>query len=415
MKNIMFEEKYTENKAVNFTIKKIIMDCDFQSNLYDMDNIIIENVQYLENIPKDIVKVFEFVYYKIQLNKNKDVDEIRKILQKELKKIDFNYANFYISMMKLQHIFQVCAISEFVLNISSTDMFALALFYRCLCVIEMTLCKTSKRVIIGVDKDANKLKYISDNTLVFDKTNTKFITEDIVKVFLRELPILTTALVEDVNDAIARARAFDRANDKIDEAISCYRITRIILDMLGIDLVVNKEHRFRNVSNANYTRIPNRLFKDRKFICEEPVVLHYDTGNIRTIRLQDIIIGDNYPCLILSYITADGTEDTQILPTAFDSVLYIYEPEIMKKVIDFYVGQAETDDVRILGGDAWKERYNTKSLRTYKSAVVPIKMHKAKMGNPSQQALELAKKWNWKLEPGETIVRSHFRRYGSNK
>lgn len=402
----------SENKAVNSIIKRIRNLIQGKQNSYGNDSIYID-IEELKSFDKDIMRICEFIYARCL--KDEDVNNIRKEISKALKNYNMNYKNFYTSKFILSNVLLTSSISETLLNISQDEMISLSIIYRTMCIVEIILCKTSKRIITGVDIENNKLKYVSTGNLLFDNINDKYITEETMRVYIKEFEKMCFSLTTKFPE-LDMTEIMMRANDKIDEVISSFYQTRIMLDILGVQGIVNFDKRMECLNSLVCSKVTRNDWNNKKIVCENPVSLVYKDG-VRIIKVQDFNINNNYPCIVISYVDRKGREDTHVVPINMDIAVYTEDIDVVEKIVKFYCKETNVDNkVGIYGEDIWKDRFSSsieKKVREYKKQVVPIYMHKAKMGNPSEEALALAKKWNITLEPGETLVKSHLRRYGN--
>ena len=404
-------EKITENKALHIIIKRIKRQSQDKKQLYGSD-CIYTNINGLKDFNKEILKLCDFVYYNCLLEE--DVVDIRKKLVTKLRNYKISYKDFYITKFRLSNILLNASVSEDLLFVEPEDMYTFSLVYQAMCVLEIIFCKTSKRVITGIDAENNKLKYLPDNNLYFDRINSKFVTSKIKDVYFHEFEKMFNILSLRFPE-LDESELVMRANDKVDELLTSYSEVKILLDLFNIKGDVSLEKRINCLNTTVCSKIDKSYWEDKQIVCEKPVVLKYKDG-IKIVKVQDINIDENYPCVVLSYVDNDGVEDTHIIPITMDMAVFTGELDMIDRLMKFYCKDENENDKSIMySEDLWKDRFSTdldKKARNYKRQVVPIFMHKAKMGKPSKSALDLARKWNIELKPGETLVKSHLRRYG---
>lgn len=398
--------KCSKGKALNIQAKRIQYAIDYRKRL-SFDSVpVFTDIPCIGNISRDISVLLDYIY--LSIDNVEDIPSSSKKLMKAIEGFKLNVKEFYIFKYKVSKLLQISAASDTILSLNDEEIARVSIMYFSCQLIEFIKYKTHKRLILGV-KD-NDVKYMSNDRLFLDTVNSKFLTEQEISLYEKQLTPLTLTLQD--KHGITDREAIAVANDKIDEFFNGIRHDRILLDILSEDAKISTSLREKCLASGKYVVIDKKIMEMRNTIAEEYVTVHYSTGDIRTLRIKDIDIDNNYHCLVVNYVTADGHEDTQILSTSITNVLYSEVDDLYDKLVDLLMGNTKGD---LVDNDFWKIRFSKDKdtqVRNYKRKVVTIHLHRAKLGNPSPKALELAKKYNIVLQPGETVVKTHPREYG---
>ena len=156
--------------------------------------------------------------------------------------------------------------------------------------------------------------------------------------------------------------------------------------------------------------------------------IQLDLSDISMILVKEYLLWDEFPVICASIAYVNGYSYSVMIPLSIDKQVQFEGGEENVLLTSFL----EVDDVLVPVKDAydvvspyyWKYKDRPRSKlptvqemktifgKQFSEKTIEIYMHKAKLGNPSPEAQELAKKLCIKLEPGETLVRTHTRHYG---
>lgn len=401
--------KCSRVKALNIQIKRTKYAIDYRKSLLFDTIPVFSDIPSIGNISRDMSILLDYLY--LTIDGAEDVSKINKKLMETINKFEINAEEFYILKYKASKLLQISAASNELLSLDMEEITRVSIIYFCFQLIEFIKYKTNKRLIIGAK--GNDVKYIPNERLLLDNVNSKFVTEEDISIFIKNLNKLTMALKE--KHGMPIQEAVSSANDKIDELFNGIRHDRIILDICGEDVRISPKSRFHTLETGSYTILRKEEIENRNLIAEEFITVHYTEGYVRTMRVKDIDIDSDYHCILVNYVTQDGDEDTQILPTMMHNILYEVNMDLRDKLVELLEGKTKG---QIVSNDFWQVRLNKdrdKLVRQYQRKIITVHMHRAKMGNPSKEALALAKKYHVKLKTGETIVKTHPREYGKDK
>ena len=404
--------KLTFKKALNQMIKRLKATEDLRESMYGEAPVLFENISAIPAIDKRIVRLYEYIYFNIKLEQ--DIVKIAKKLADSISQFELDTKEFYLFKFEVFKLLQASSIAEFLTGMTEEEITRVSLLYFIGAIVELIKYRSDKRIIIGVDVGQNTVKYISNTELYLDLANSKFVTAIEKDAYIESLPMMANSLAVSFPN-LSESEAIALANDKIDECLNDMRQNRIILDLLGKKGNIDLATRIHSTETGICLKSLDILWKSRSFICEDEAVIYYKEGKIRTIKLHDVMLKENYPCLIITYITDDNIEDTVIIPTKLNSVIHCAYVELLDKIDRFFNGEG---DAILVGKDFWNHRFDKDKeglLRKYKDQVKVIKMHKAMLGNPSAEVLAYAKEWGIELKPGQTLVKKHIRRYGKIK
>lgn len=417
--------KMSKRKAMNLIIKRL--ELLINGGRYDFEEHPYVNIgQYFKTLTRDLTKIYDFIFYafyKEDFNLDEKFSRLNKFLDGVEKEI--NWSEFFLVKYELDSLLQTNAISDDILNMSSEDRQYLIVTYNINCYIEAYLLKSHKRVITGVDMGTNTLKYRPLGIAYFDLINLTYKTEDelnlIRRVYKTMFDFMTFTLSDETEDVVSAS-----VNDKIDDTLRAYRNECVLVDIINQtqedvfpmpDLYFEEEA----LKSCTVFKPVNTQLQDREFVNSNGalILIHDEDSEIKSVLCKDILLLDKLPCVVMSYVNKEGKQDTAILPIEFDSLIVSRCTESVEAMMYFYGIDDSNLKLEIVSKQYWKYRFegykvskDTLTKRYFQEQDKEIKIHKARLGNASDESLALANKWGIKLKEGETVVRTHIRHYG---
>lgn len=435
--------KLTYKQAINNITKKLY--AVINGRKYDTVFKFSVKLKHLFTLPKDVEALFDLMYYTLLEDEEvdkmpSDISKYSKVLVDRIKKAKFSLENYFTFKYEFDLVVlsRSCS-NEFYPFDAETGSFISMLYSFC-CLIELVTMRTDKREVIGVDLEKNTIKYKSKGNVLFDTTTSVFKTEDEIKRSDAHIRITAINYGQTNHTVVVGEKEIFDIVDKVDDTYRTVKDTTIMMDMVSQKTGVKFADCSREMaeamlqSNRSIIAEADTLRKRKHMTSAKGNLVIIDTekskykSRVKSLLIKDIIVG-NEPFIAVSYTLIDGHEGSLLFPLKFRAVMPSDLLECLISVCDFYGVSLEhvcTDlfTYENLPSYYWDYRKNGfisdedtvkngKVYRKYKE--VQIGVHTAKMGNPSQEALELAKKYAIELKPGETIVRPHVRHYGKKE
>lgn len=435
-----YSENLNRNKALTDIVSNAVGIC---RSYTDLDDSFYESRKLINGYSKSLGKLYDTLYHLIMSNLDKSHHELRDLILKRLKNQEIDTLNYYTVKYCVDSIIATNCLDSSVYDFEEKEIMCYLVIYGFNCLIDVIIFKTDKRQITGVDLATNKAKYTTA-LKYYDRMNKTYKTES----ELRDMEFLASRLVSTYGSASAISvdtKDIMDINDKIDDSFRMIQDEAILIDVLNqmnpevtLCKPITKEIR-HSVETGNGTSFRSEKFLNRKFMTGAKGNLllinkfAVDIFNVKSVLVRDVLINDFLACLAVSYITADGDENSMIMPLNFNAVRARDNSGLLVILENFYGIRSEGDYGKqvsemklfeVMSPYYWKYRYKgyttdkekVSTIRGYKEyREVPIGIHKAKMGNPSNSAIKLAELHHIVLEAGETLVDEHVRHYGTKE
>lgn len=386
-------KKHNKTKGLHAILKELqilcgayeFVDLPFVNNIPDLD------------IPKDLLKLLEFVFYNTQIAT--DIPTLNKRLTKQIDTYDINVKDLYVLRYKLDCI---CYTKTFTNDIYSeiVDIPFIMTLHVLLTYIMTYKYRYDKWEITGIDTLSNKVLYNSVPK-VYDEMSNTFRTDKEIKLILNVLPYVTqqfaycngTSGKLDTKECIS-------IYDRIDDAIRLYNTTNTLLgieEKSNIDMVD-----MCLKSNAGL------IFDKDKFLNRKRIASgnHIRRGDI-TMFIDEIHYSDNLSLIKVNYNYSD-VKDTLIIPIGLATIVNCPFIAVGNLILDFY-GLRDTNEIEDYFEDYPEHRQHIHSDCT--KVVKHLKPFLRKSNTVSEEARKLAECYKINIPEGKTLVKEFDRHY----